>query len=132
MRKTIHWSVKMHVAGRGRFRCQGPRETCPCWALDDGVFGPAGFEIDHVMPVCRGGSDDPSNLQALCPCCHALRSRIQRIERTKKELSPFLLAGFTYEVGGDRDLVAGDDVARDVQASEVELAQGTTSAVGFA
>lgn len=36
----------------------------------------AAGEVDHIVPRCRGGSDDPSNLQWLCAKpCHAEKSR---------------------------------------------------------
>lgn len=28
------------------------------------------WTIDHVIPISRGGSDDPSNLVAACPACN--------------------------------------------------------------
>lgn len=28
------------------------------------------FEVDHITPVCRGGTDDPSNLCAACGDCN--------------------------------------------------------------
>lgn len=27
---------------------------------------PDGFELDHIVPLCAGGADDPSNMQVLC------------------------------------------------------------------
>ena len=40
---------------------------CPgCGAEID--FAP--FEIDHIMPLARGGSNWPHNLQLLCPTCN--------------------------------------------------------------
>lgn len=32
-------------------------------------------ELDHIVPLCEGGSDDPDNLQVLCACCHAAKSK---------------------------------------------------------
>ena len=31
------------------------------------------LEVDHIIPRARGGSDDASNLQALCYCCNAMK-----------------------------------------------------------
>lgn len=28
------------------------------------------LELDHIVNVAQGGSDDESNLQSLCPPCH--------------------------------------------------------------
>lgn len=33
-----------------------------------------GYEIDHIMPLSRGGSDWPSNLQCLCRGCNRSKS----------------------------------------------------------
>ena len=35
------------------------------------------FDIDHREPLAGGGLNDMSNLQALCPNCHAKKSRMQ-------------------------------------------------------
>ena len=31
-------------------------------------------EVDHVVPLADGGSDDIANLQALCTACHEAKS----------------------------------------------------------
>ena len=36
---------------------------------------PAEYEVDHRLPLFAGGSNHDSNLQALCPNCHARKSR---------------------------------------------------------
>ena len=33
-----------------------------------------GEELDHIVPVSKGGSNDPSNLQMLCKECHAQKT----------------------------------------------------------
>lgn len=36
----------------------------------------AALELDHVIPLCRGGSDADSNLQPLCAAvCHPKKSK---------------------------------------------------------
>jgi 5-methylcytosine-specific restriction protein A len=32
-------------------------------------------EVDHIVPKSQGGSDDESNLRALCRACHDEKSR---------------------------------------------------------
>lgn len=36
------------------------------------------FQIDHIVPLQAGGSNDPSNLHALCPNCHARKSSTEK------------------------------------------------------
>lgn len=33
------------------------------------------FEMDHVVPLFKGGVNDTANLQALCVECHATKTR---------------------------------------------------------
>ncbi|SAK63498.1 phage-like protein [Caballeronia pedi] len=32
-------------------------------------------EVDHIVPLFKGGTDAPSNLQSLCVTCHADKTR---------------------------------------------------------
>lgn len=38
------------------------------------LCGRPATDVDHILPKRRGGSDDESNLQALCPDCHARKT----------------------------------------------------------
>lgn len=33
-------------------------------------FEPNGFQIDHIVPISRGGPDTPANVQLMCPACN--------------------------------------------------------------
>jgi 5-methylcytosine-specific restriction protein A len=35
-------------------------------------------EVDHIRPLGSGGSHSQTNLQVLCPDCHARKSRNER------------------------------------------------------
>ena len=84
-RKSIHWTKKMAVAARQRFRCAGTPEKCPCHRLDNGIFQESGFEIDHFpVALIDGGSDNVVNLRAVCPCCHSRATREQRLVRLQE------------------------------------------------
>ena len=39
---------------------------------------PGRLEVDHVLPLERGGTNDLSNLQTLCPGCHIRKTRTER------------------------------------------------------
>jgi ATP adenylyltransferase len=59
----ISGTLKFEVLKRARLRC----ELC-------GVSGEEkALEADHIVPRNKGGSDDLSNLQALCYSCNAMK-----------------------------------------------------------
>jgi 5-methylcytosine-specific restriction endonuclease McrA len=64
-RKSIKPSLRFEVLKRDDYRCQ----MCGVTAKDG-----ATLEIDHIMPVSKGGSNDASNLQVLCRDCNAGKS----------------------------------------------------------
>jgi hypothetical protein len=59
-------------------------------------------ELDHVMPLSAGGENAPENLQALCPPCHAEKTRREQESRMdhgvshvmQSELSPTMVEKF--------------------------------------
>lgn len=56
------------------------------WALCDACHDPleaVTAEIDHVVPVAVGGTDDRENLHALCPNCHARKTRSEDRQRRR-------------------------------------------------
>lgn len=34
----------------------------------------ASFQVDHIIPLHKGGSNDDSNLSALCVSCHGIKT----------------------------------------------------------
>ncbi|MGF6877380.1 HNH endonuclease [Paraburkholderia sp. MM5477-R1] len=38
-------------------------------------FVTAAAEVDHIVPLFRGGTDAPGNLQSLCVPCHEAKTR---------------------------------------------------------
>ena len=76
-RPTISADRRMIVAGEQYFRCAGDRARCPQWKLHEGSFDASGYEIDHIVEYskCYRGV---GQLQALCPACHALKTRLSR------------------------------------------------------
>jgi hypothetical protein len=54
------------VAGRAGHRCEYCRAP-------EAIFNLA-FEVEHVVPVARGGADDESNLALACRACNLYKS----------------------------------------------------------
>lgn len=50
------------------------RYVCPQWRNYNGSFDISGYQIDHIIELRYGGTNDRSNLQALCPGCHATKT----------------------------------------------------------
>ena len=53
--------------------CRG--YVCPMWKINDGFFDESGKQVDHIVELCHGGTNDISNLQVLCPSCHSVKTR---------------------------------------------------------
>ena len=37
------------------------------------------YDIDHIIPLSLGGSEEDGNLQALCPGCHRKKTDQERL-----------------------------------------------------
>jgi len=55
-------------------------------------------EVDHILPISEGGTNDIDNLQALCGTCHATKTRNERLTTYKaagySEMSTDVLEAF--------------------------------------
>lgn len=67
-------------------RCENPGCTGQAEDLTDS--GDPILEIDHIRDLAQGGADDPAQMIALCPNCHAIKTR----GRTREQLREVLLA----------------------------------------
>jgi diadenosine tetraphosphate (Ap4A) HIT family hydrolase len=59
----ISGTIRYEVLKRAKFRC----ELCGVSAAVKAL------EVDHIVPRNKGGTDDQSNLQALCYSCNAMK-----------------------------------------------------------
>lgn len=50
------------------------RDCGLCQACKRAGLATVGEEVDHVVPISEGGTDDLSNLELLCVRCHAAKS----------------------------------------------------------
>lgn len=46
----------------------------------------AATEVDHIVPLARGGADDLDNLQSLCRDCHSAKTDEDMGRRTKRQV----------------------------------------------
>ena len=87
LNKNLSEADKKRIAGRQFFRCNNKPGSilyglenyeCPLWQRNTdykGNFDGAGYDIDHIIERSIGGTNDEDNLQALCPTCHAYKTR---------------------------------------------------------
>jgi len=59
---------------------------CPQWKNYNGSFDKSMYHIDHIIELRHGGTNHPSNLQALCPSCHAVKTNFEEGKKVDKEL----------------------------------------------
>ena len=59
----ISGTLRYEILKRAKYRC----ELCGISAVDKAL------EVDHILPRNQGGTDDSSNLQALCYSCNAMK-----------------------------------------------------------
>ena len=45
------------------------KQGCKCAICADPLV--IGFELDHIEPLCNGGTNEATNLRAICKACHA-------------------------------------------------------------
>jgi len=67
MRRVSQVQKKI-IAARAQWRCEH------CDSLLESTF-----QIDHKIPLWLGGSNDASNLQALCVSCHAAKTQEEQL-----------------------------------------------------
>lgn len=63
-RRRVTERVKKQVAADQEWKC----------SMCKYVLSSA-YQIDHINPLWKGGSNDRDNLTALCPNCHALKTQ---------------------------------------------------------
>ena len=66
---------RREIAKRQNWRCAGQqcREAQTPQELKE-------YDIDHIIPLQLGGTEEPDNLQALCPGCHRRKTDQERID----------------------------------------------------
>jgi len=87
MLRNVTESQKKRVAGRQRFKCAASisEYTCP---MNGEPFDESGYEIDHIKELRDGGTNEESNLQALCVMCHRVKTSRMTTVMSKKNNAP--------------------------------------------
>ena len=62
-------AIRRRILQRDGFRCVVCRVKGKLTLAD---------EVDHIMPLERGGTDDAVNLQSICRTCHVDKSNTER------------------------------------------------------
>jgi 5-methylcytosine-specific restriction protein A len=92
-RKTKLTKVERHLRSgaareavilRSAGQCENP--SCLGHSRELTDAGAPILEVDHVRDLGRGGEDTPENMIALCPNCHALKTRGSNRSNLRKEL----------------------------------------------
>jgi 5-methylcytosine-specific restriction protein A len=76
--------VREAVLLRSRGRCENPRCTGDVQDVTDS--GAQILEVDHVRDLAKGGPDNPDQMIALCPNCHATKTRGRTRQQLQQEL----------------------------------------------
>ena len=63
IKRNLNETTKKVVASNQKWTCN------MCYKMLD-----ASYEIDHTIPLYKGGTNNVENLQALCRNCHGLKT----------------------------------------------------------
>ena len=77
-------SARRAVLLRSEGHCENPR--CTGEAKDITDAGHPILEVDHIQDLAEGGLDHPEQMIALCPNCHAIKTRGRTREQLGQEL----------------------------------------------
>ena len=72
-KRALSRSMRIEIAYRQSYQCN----VCRLFPI------PPNFEVDHIVELQDGGEDVAANLQALCPACHAEKTRLNRLRKHK-------------------------------------------------
>ncbi|MFI6979965.1 HNH endonuclease [Embleya sp. NPDC050154] len=84
VRRARNHSARQAVIERSAGACENPR--CLGHPTELTTAGQPILEVDHVHDLARGGQDIPEVMIALCPNCHALKTRGVNRDELAEEL----------------------------------------------
>lgn len=77
-------AARRAVLVRSNGKCESKR--CTGMPADLNRRGQPILDVDHVVDLAKGGKDHPQNMVALCPNCHAAKTRGVNSDRWRREL----------------------------------------------
>ena len=72
--------VRRRIAERQAWKCTNPDGQC---LLPDQKLRE--YHVDHIIPPYMGGTEEDSNLQAMCPGCHQFKTSRERAEMASRQ-----------------------------------------------
>jgi hypothetical protein len=69
-KRSVSETKKKFVAANQNWLCGDCKRQLPAW-----------FEVDHVIALHNGGSNEVSNLVALCRDCHGKKTAMDRLDK---------------------------------------------------
>ena len=103
MPSLVHRMIRQLVVTKRRGSTEKEKETLlcrqggRCTMCDTKLWK---FHVDHIKPLCEGGTNDLDNLQALCRECHESKTELEELARgdlfhpLESQLSPHLYKMF--------------------------------------
>lgn len=67
-KRSVSETKKKYVASEQNWKCQDCGQMLSAW-----------FEVDHITPLYRGGSNHVDNLVALCRNCHGKKTAMEKL-----------------------------------------------------
>jgi 5-methylcytosine-specific restriction protein A len=78
-------AARRAVLIRSYGNCESPR--CTGMPAETGRRGQPILDVDHIQDLAKGGEDHPRNMVALCPNCHACKTRGRNAAQWRRELT---------------------------------------------
>lgn len=85
-RRRLAEAVVTEVWTLAEGRCAGCGVTCVRGKADKYDSRPVLGEVDHIIALADGGTDDPQNLQLLCLSCNRTKAGTARSTRNRRRL----------------------------------------------
>ena len=87
IKRYISIIVKNNILQKQNYKCANSIKNYKCllWTTNNGFFDEAGYEFDHIDEFCLTFDNTLNNIQALCPNCHAVKTK--RFMNNKKKFT---------------------------------------------